>query len=571
MAGQLSLLVTLVCCYHVLLCKTETLTFEVMDTEFNEVIFIGERDVVLKCTYSGLNSAVIQIVSPSGTILKENRELNSIQYVISEVVSQMDGGSYVCNLTQTCENDGGMVTEVASLHLYVQQTTSPRCVRNGTTGEAYQPGDWLLMSCYCKEGDMASGKCTWILTVEGSGEADSLSNMETRTTYKNKTVIRILVEYSDTTDSNNRYDCFRGSSVDDRCSIGPQVISSGDVIVNQTETVSLSMMCASRPTLSNGGIGSTMKSNGTGGTASINDVTVLIVIIVCVALIIIIIVVVVCSGVLIYRRRNKTTNHGNGNHDVSRPSSRLNEGTADDYYTCVNYNTATQSTVANFGSSDQRKTNSGKLDSNGMSKVLPTVVVAGSVSQNISTEDYAEIDESDDDITEIQTRPSEGTSGSAILTNQQQGLDDDDSYAVVDRDDSNRSLPNEVVVGSLALGIGQTNTQINRVTDSKSSLTLGDNFEEVNDNTISKHDEPKSITRTDDVTLQDQNTDGIGSQEDRMSNTGEEEDVTVLYAKVDKNRRRESHDMPTSYQEKEAEDYSDLYAKIDKSQKRRDL
>ncbi|PIK43068.1 hypothetical protein BSL78_20074 [Apostichopus japonicus] len=351
-----------------------------MDTEFNEVIFIGERDVVLKCTYSGLNSAVIQIVSPSGTILKENRELNSIQYVISEVVSQMDGGSYVCNLTRTCENDGGMVTEVASLHLYVQQTTSPRCVRNGTTGEAYQPGDWLLMSCYCKEGDMASG---------------------------------------------------------------PQVISSGDVIVNQTETVSLSMMCASRPTISNGGIGSTMKSNGTGGTASINDVTVLIFIMVCVVLIIIIIVVVVCSGVLVYRRRNKTTNHGNGNHDVSRPSSRLNEGTADDYYTCVNYNTATQSTVANFGPSDQRQTNSGKLDNNCMSKVLPTVVVAGSVSQNISTEDYAEIDESDDDITEIQTRPSEGTSGSAILTNQEQGLDDDESYAVVDCDDSNRSLPNE--------------------------------------------------------------------------------------------------------------------------------
>ncbi|PIK43064.1 hypothetical protein BSL78_20070 [Apostichopus japonicus] len=214
-----------------------------MDGEYNEVVFVGETDITLRCLYNGnLNVDTVTIMDQNGNIVTEEIKTICAEYRIN-TVAMSDGGMYKCYVRSTYM-DRTEVTEVATLDLNVKYDTSPQCFRNGTVGDPYKPGDWILLSCYCKEIDM----CLWSSTVIGSTQADPLPPLYEMVIHKGKAIRRVIVHYTSSTDNNTRYDCFSGSASTDRCEIGPRNESSNDTIINSMETVTSTDVCSSLTT-----------------------------------------------------------------------------------------------------------------------------------------------------------------------------------------------------------------------------------------------------------------------------------------------------------------------------------
>ncbi|PIK45028.1 hypothetical protein BSL78_18120 [Apostichopus japonicus] len=210
-----------------------------MDGEYNEVVFVSETDITLRCSYTGnLTVDTVAIIDQNGNIVTEEIKTICAEYRIN-TAAMTEGGMYKCNVTSTYM-DGREVTEVATLDLNVKFDTSPRCFRNGTVGEPYKPGDWILLSCYCREMDM----CAWLSTVEGSGRADFLTPLDEMVIHKGKAIRRAIVHYTSSTDPNTRYVCFSGSAETDRCAIGSESESPNDNIMNSMETVTSTDICS---------------------------------------------------------------------------------------------------------------------------------------------------------------------------------------------------------------------------------------------------------------------------------------------------------------------------------------
>ncbi|KAJ8031334.1 hypothetical protein HOLleu_28034 [Holothuria leucospilota] len=205
--------------------NAQNLVFELLDSEVNEVIFVGERDIVLNCSVRCVTNAVITIKSEESLIVMSAINVGYLEYNIEEVLLG-DNGEYSCTVSYFDVYTGLNVTEIKTLHLNFKEE-GPQCFRNGTVGEPFQVGDLLLMSCYCLEDD----GCKWTSTIVGTGQAVSLESVNK--TYRGKKIQRILKEYTIFTNTNTRYDCFKPLEVSSKfCSIGPQESSSEDTVVN---------------------------------------------------------------------------------------------------------------------------------------------------------------------------------------------------------------------------------------------------------------------------------------------------------------------------------------------------
>ncbi|XP_071838996.1 uncharacterized protein [Apostichopus japonicus] len=213
--------------------------FELMDGEYNEVVFVGETDITLRCSYTGdLTIETVTIMDQNGNNVIEEIKTIYAEYRINSV-AMSDGGMYKCNVRFTCM-DRREVTEVATLDLNVKYDNSPQCVRNGTVGEPYKPGDWILLSCYCREMDT----CSWTSTVVNSGNTAHFLPLNEMVIHKGKAIRKVKVHYTSSTDPNTRYDCFSGSASTSRCAIAPESESSNDIIINTMETVTSTDVCS---------------------------------------------------------------------------------------------------------------------------------------------------------------------------------------------------------------------------------------------------------------------------------------------------------------------------------------
>ncbi|PIK43065.1 hypothetical protein BSL78_20071 [Apostichopus japonicus] len=209
-----------------------------MDGEYNEVVFVGETDITLRCSYNGnLIVDTVAIMDQNGNIVTEEINTILVEYRINTVAIS-DGGMYKCNVRSTYM-DRTEVTEVATLDLNVKYDTSPQCFRNGTVGEPYKPGNLILLSCYCREMDM----CLWSSNVIDSGQAVLLTPLDEMVIHKGKAIRRVILHYTSSTDPNTRYYCFSGSASTDRCAIGPESESSNDTIIESMETVTSTDVC----------------------------------------------------------------------------------------------------------------------------------------------------------------------------------------------------------------------------------------------------------------------------------------------------------------------------------------
>lgn len=199
--------------------------FQFIDSEINEVVFVNETNITLTCSFHGIGTTdvTVWIENPNGNRLAEYYQMMSANYTIARVTMD-DGGVYTCKVSYTSV-DGYILTQIATLFVNVQDDYKPQCFRNGTVGQPYKPGDWLLLSCYCRRGDM--NPCMWASQVIGTRTGTILTPKEEIETITGKNIIRVL---SSDTDNNTRYDCF--SSSHERCAIGPLADSTSDVVIN---------------------------------------------------------------------------------------------------------------------------------------------------------------------------------------------------------------------------------------------------------------------------------------------------------------------------------------------------
>ncbi|KAJ8031590.1 hypothetical protein HOLleu_24829 [Holothuria leucospilota] len=219
-------------------------SFELEDSDINEIIFVNETDIVLRCCVAVAGEAndytlSIEHENRDDPVLQSRNE-NSLKYVIKKVTIN-DGGEYICNVS-FIGVDGSTQTTAKTLYLNVQDGISPQCFRNGTAGQPYNDGDLLLMTCYCRDIDRP---CSWISSVLGSQRAITVIPYETKNRLF-KMILRLLVKVgsSNSTISTTRYVCSNGPAFTQRCQIGPQTASSTDVIINSnTEDTSDNLDC----------------------------------------------------------------------------------------------------------------------------------------------------------------------------------------------------------------------------------------------------------------------------------------------------------------------------------------
>lgn len=205
---------------------TQYVKFELVDGEFNEVIFVGEKDIILNCSVTCVKSSEITIKHGDLEIARNITNDGYLQYHIEDV-SLEHHGRYACIVSFIDISTGLNNTEMETLILNIQKS-GPQCFRNGTEGKSYQEGDLLLISCYCLEND----SCVWTATIEGAGTAVHLNSIFERTLHRGKEIQRLLEEYVMSTNMDVRYDCIRISGQNNFCSIGPQKISSQDMVIN---------------------------------------------------------------------------------------------------------------------------------------------------------------------------------------------------------------------------------------------------------------------------------------------------------------------------------------------------
>ncbi|KAJ8031592.1 hypothetical protein HOLleu_24831 [Holothuria leucospilota] len=206
------------------------ISFELEDSDINEIVFVDETDIVLRCYVAGeANDYTLSIEHENRhDPVLQSRNDNCLKHLIQKATMN-DGGEYTCNVS-FIGVDGSTQTTAKTLYLNVQDGISPKCFRNGTAGQPYNNGDLLLMTCYCRHKDRP---CSWISTVSGSQRAIIEIPYETKNRF-DKMILRLLVKVgsSNSTISTTRYDCANGPASTQRCQIGPQMDSSTDVIIN---------------------------------------------------------------------------------------------------------------------------------------------------------------------------------------------------------------------------------------------------------------------------------------------------------------------------------------------------
>lgn len=220
MALITTLLVT--CLIHSRYVTGLNVSFALEERAVNEVIFVEEKDIVIRCHAIGLSGEFIMRIYHEGKgEIARTKSKNCLEYTI-EQVSSSDNGTYTCNVSYTGER-GSIETEAQTLQMNVQ-VSGPQCFRNGTKGVAYQNGDLILMSCYCL---VEMQGCFWLSTVPGSRNGERLDH--NKTNHHSKYILRVLIRHNSNT-SKTRYDCANGYSRG--CSIGPENESSKDMIIN---------------------------------------------------------------------------------------------------------------------------------------------------------------------------------------------------------------------------------------------------------------------------------------------------------------------------------------------------
>lgn len=159
---------------------SQEIFFELKDSEINEVIYIGERDIEMRCGVTSLLHADL-IIDHNGTVVATSTG-NTVTYVIEEI-TQSDGWTFICTVDFIFPN-GTRFNEQANLVLNVQ-TITPYCFHNGSSvGE-----NLLQLTCYC----LVNVNCLWVTSYLRVHTRDvSVGPMVTRE-HNNKTVSRVII------------------------------------------------------------------------------------------------------------------------------------------------------------------------------------------------------------------------------------------------------------------------------------------------------------------------------------------------------------------------------------------
>ncbi|PIK37909.1 hypothetical protein BSL78_25259 [Apostichopus japonicus] len=282
------------------LCESQEVYFEIKDGYLNEVIFIGEKNITLICHVSDTLHANVTINKVGeGSVATNGGIGNCLEYNIQQVTEQY-GGNYACTSRYEDKNTGRMVEMSRMLSLNVKDNQSATCLRNGTgIQKFYSVGDVLLLSCYCD----VSVECNWIKSVEGSRVGTSILPMEVLQT-NGKVIRRIVVGPLTSMNLTTRYDCLFGSSLDERCSIGPANVSINDEVSLFIPQSDLSKGCPLSVTPTPGIFsGSTEKTRGGQSLPEKSD-DFLIYIVIGVCILVAIFLVVLFLFIIFMNRRN---------------------------------------------------------------------------------------------------------------------------------------------------------------------------------------------------------------------------------------------------------------------------
>ncbi|PIK56095.1 hypothetical protein BSL78_06991 [Apostichopus japonicus] len=225
--------------FHQVLCESQKVYFEIKDGHFNEVIFIGEKNITLICHVSNALHADVTITKVGEGSVATNRGIgNCLEYNIQQVTEQ-NGGNYSCTSRYEDKNTGRMVEMSGMLSLNVRDNQFASCLRNGTgLHQAYTEGDVLLLSCYCD----VSIECIWIKSKVGSGVGERVLPMEVLQ-HNGKVIRRIVVGPLTSLDLTSKYDCSFGSSNEERCTIVLADVSKNDYISLPSQQSDLSEGC----------------------------------------------------------------------------------------------------------------------------------------------------------------------------------------------------------------------------------------------------------------------------------------------------------------------------------------
>ncbi|KAJ8030564.1 hypothetical protein HOLleu_27018 [Holothuria leucospilota] len=162
---------------------SQEIFFELKDSEINEVIYIGERDIEMRCGVTSLLHADL-IIDHNGTVVATSTG-NTVTYVIEEI-TQSDGWTFTCAVDFTFPN-GTRFNEQANLVLNVQ-TITPYCFHNGSSvGE-----NVLQLTCYC----LVNVNCLWVTSYL---RVVSIGPMKT-CVHNNKSVSRVMIPLAPTED-----------------------------------------------------------------------------------------------------------------------------------------------------------------------------------------------------------------------------------------------------------------------------------------------------------------------------------------------------------------------------------
>ncbi|KAJ8031332.1 hypothetical protein HOLleu_28032 [Holothuria leucospilota] len=231
-----------ICFLLVPLVGTQQITFEVKDSEFNEVVFVGETEVNMECIIRGVqnvSSIKIQQRQTSQVIYSQGR--TNLQYLIRNV-STNDGGYYRCSVTYIDMQSNSVETQIRDLFLNVVDNR-PQCTYNGTKSLTYSENDVFSLTCYCFKTD----SCLWIRSTEGSGVSSLIA---TQTIFRgDKQILTAVTGSLSDVNEGIKFMCFYGSYFNQRCEIGPFYLSNfldGTTRVSINTTQSLAIYFSER-------------------------------------------------------------------------------------------------------------------------------------------------------------------------------------------------------------------------------------------------------------------------------------------------------------------------------------
>ncbi|KAJ8031327.1 hypothetical protein HOLleu_28023 [Holothuria leucospilota] len=142
------------------------LSFDLEDSEFNQVVFVGETDILMRCSdpstteNSGANCSMKIQDQKKKVISESNQCQNYLEYKIQKV-SFSDGGLYTCIVSFVINTGHTLAWRQENRTLYLNvHNGGPQCLDNG---QPYRIGDMLVMSCYC----WPTESCEWVKHVGG--------------------------------------------------------------------------------------------------------------------------------------------------------------------------------------------------------------------------------------------------------------------------------------------------------------------------------------------------------------------------------------------------------------------